>query len=141
MPFPKGHSHSEATKARMSKAHRGNKHARTHGLSRSSTYESWEAMKARCLNPHNVKFPEYGGRGIAVCRRWMKFENFLADMGLRPKDTSIDRINNDHNYEPLNCRWATANIQNRNRRPLQRDAKGRFVSTIFSKGTGIEVLA
>lgn len=75
----------------------------------------WRAMKARCFNPNNRKYPRYGARGITVCERWLVFENFLADMGPRPSPRhSIDRINNDGNYEPSNCRWATMPEQMRN---------------------------
>lgn len=72
-------------------------------------------MKNRCYDPNNVKFARYGGRGIVVCERWRdSFENFLSDMGERPKGKSIERINNDGNYEPGNCRWATQGEQMRN---------------------------
>ena len=94
--------------------------SRQHGLSKSATYGSWVAMKTRCLNPNGHRYADYGGRGIKVCERWMKFEAFLADMGERPTGTTLDRINNDGDYEPTNCRWATDAEQRANKRPRRR---------------------
>jgi hypothetical protein len=74
-------------------------------------------MKTRCLNPRAENFEYYGGRGITVCERWLKFENFYVDVGEPPEGMTLDRINNDGNYEPGNWRWATMLEQNHNRRP------------------------
>lgn len=82
----------------------------------SRAYRAWGDMLSRCNDPNNRRYPDYGGRGICVCERWRKFENFLADMGDPPLGQSLDRRNNDGNYEPGNCRWATRSQQQRNKR-------------------------
>jgi hypothetical protein len=91
------------------------KRSTTHGMAHTSDYKSWHAMIQRCTNPNNHKWQRYGGRGISICNRWMSFENFVDDMGHRPKGMTIDRIDNDGNYEPANCRWATQAQQSINK--------------------------
>jgi hypothetical protein len=83
-------------------------------------YITWQAIIQRCTNPRSHAWKDYGGRGITVCERWRVFENFLADMGEKPVGRSIDRIDNDGNYEPGNCRWATGSEQQRNKRPVNK---------------------
>lgn len=88
----------------------------THGMSCTPTYISWCSMKNRCLNPKYPSYPEYGGSGIKMCARWDLFENFLADLGVRPKGTTLDRIRNQEGYFPGNCKWSTLSEQCRNRK-------------------------
>jgi len=88
-----------------------------HGKDRNGTYNTWRAMKQRCLDSNYVVYHYYGGRGIMVCQQWIdSFLNFLADMGERPVGKTLDRINNEGNYTPANCRWSTRHEQQANRR-------------------------
>lgn len=86
---------------------------KTHGMTRTPTWRSWQAMKYRCNDKKNE---DYGGRGITYCPTWDSFENFLRDMGERPEGTTLERRDPNGNYEQSNCRWATPKEQQRNRR-------------------------
>lgn len=110
-----------------------------HGMRKTSVYRRWSGMIQRCTNPKSDQWEHYGGRGIRVCERWLSFEAFHADMGDPPAGTTLDRIDVDGNYEPGNCRWATAAEQARNRRTstlLTHAGKTQSISD-WSDETGI----
>jgi hypothetical protein len=117
---------------------------RTHGESRrTAEYSTWSGMLRRCLNPNERCYGRYGGAGISVCDSWRtSYETFLSDMGRRPSDAhSIDRIDPLGNYEPENCRWATATEQSRNRSDRQRLSIGEVAMLVseWSEKSGIPV--
>ena len=87
-----------------------------HNMYGTLIYRVWNSMIQRCTNPNLDNYNRYGGRGIKVCNRWLKFEFFYADMGDKPEGFSIDRIDNDGNYEPKNCKWSSMKEQQRNTR-------------------------
>lgn len=116
--------HSEVCRKRLT----------THGATSTQEFNIWMCMLTRCLNPKNISYANYGGRGITVCERWIdSFTNFISDMGKRPSAShSLDRIDNNGNYEASNCRWATQSQQMRNTR------KSRLISAFGKTQTLIE---
>ena len=124
------HDRTPEMRARLSVAMKGKQNSLTHGHSSppSPTYRSWVAMLTRCYNRRAPNYPIYGGRGISVCDAWHDFAAFLADTGERPDGTSLDRIDNNGNYEPGNCRWATRAEQSRNRRVASTDEQKRVLT-------------
>lgn len=119
------------------------KHGHGGRSNRSRTYMRWYAMKQRCTNPKNIGYERYGGRGISFDPRWDKFENFLADMGEAPEKSQLDRIDNDGNYEPRNCRWVTAteNANNKSRNRYIEVNGSRSTVADFSRAHGMKAVA
>lgn len=94
--------------------------SKTHGMSSTPEFKAWTDMRERCYRQTRKDFDHYGGRGIRVCQRWLDgFEPFFADMGSRPEAHSLDRIDPNGDYEPSNCRWATASTQRINQRRMR----------------------
>lgn len=115
-----------------------------HGNGSHELYAVWKSMKGRCYNKKSADYNRYGGRGIVVCDRWIdSFSGFLDDMGERPEGSTIDRIDNDGNYEPSNCRWATMKTQCSNRSTSREvEINGTTYPTIreASERTGLSVM-
>lgn len=119
---------------------------RVHGAAsrrdgRSREYQSWAKMIQRCTNPNDPNFEKYGGRGISVCERWMAFENFILDMGVAPEGLTIDRKDNNGNYEPANCHWVDRRAQANNRRSNRLISHNGVTQTLsqWARERGIKV--
>lgn len=107
-----------------------------HGMAATKIYSAWITMKSRCQNPKSRKYPDYGGRGITVCAKWQTFDGFFEDMGDRPDDHSLERIDNNQGYSKENCTWATRSAQQRNRR-VNRLVGGRCLTAVAEE-SGIQ---
>lgn len=115
-------------------------HAAPRNGGRTSTYIIWTNMLQRCENTNDGGYARYGGRGIKVCERWHRFENFLADMGERPSGLTIDRIDNDGDYTPENCRWASPREQANNKRSCRilEHAGLRMTMVMWARHLGLD---
>ena len=120
----------------------------THGMTNTPTYSSWENMIQRTTNPRSSYYKDYGGRGVTVCKRWLKFENFYKDMGERPKNKTLDRIDNNKGYSKKNCKWSTKSEQQWNRGITSRNKSGvvgvqkygrKFIARIMCKGVNYKL--
>lgn len=105
------------------------------GMRGTSTHNSWAGILQRCNNPKDKSYQGYGGRGITVCERWHKFKNFYEDMGKCPENLSIERVDNNKGYYPANCKWATRNEQQRNKRIDKKNTTG-VNGVIINRKTG-----
>lgn len=113
----------------------------THGKTGTRTYDTWRSIKQRCCNPKSKDWKHYGGRGIKICEQWAaSFSNFLADMGERPDNMTIDRIDVNGNYDNKNCRWASDTTQSNNKRTcvyVEYNGKSQSVAD-WSREVGLE---
>ena len=107
-----------------------------HGMSQTKIYKIWQGIIQRCENPNCKAYKDYGGRGIKVCERWYSFENFYEDMGNCPEDKSIDRIENDGDYELGNCKFSTSLEQANNRRSISHGIHKQRWFFAYNENTG-----
>ena len=136
--------HTKSCGCLKAEQRRFQKYRLTHGRTKTAEYSVWSSMRARCNNPNNDGYEDYGGRGIKVCDRWQdSFENFFADMGERPgQEFSLDREDNDGDYSKDNCRWSIQLTQGRNRRPRHRwREKVRGSTKLTARGLEKEAIA
>ena len=125
-----------STRCRACSPHNGGRVAGgvAHGMTKTPTYESWRAAKARCFAKANNRYKSHGARGITMCSKWKdSFPAFFKDMGFRPEGRSLGRIDNDGDYEPSNCRWETPKQQANNRRPRRTKKELEFIKEINSQ--------
>lgn len=113
-----------------------------HGLTDSIEHRAWARIRRRCHSPQYHNYAYYGGRGIEVCERWNVFANFLADMGPRPgPEYSIERVDNDGDYEPCNCKWATRAEQARNKTNTYTAEEDRAIRDAIAQGLSFRQMA
>lgn len=108
---------------------------KTHGMTNTPTYRSWNSMISRCVRRYDDKRKQKYYGSINVCKRWLKFENFLFDMGIRPDGTTLDRINTKEDYTPRNCKWSTRSRQNINSE-MKNKKTSKYKGVSWHKGHG-----
>ena len=114
----------------------------THGMTNTNEYRVWDAMVRRCLNKKHHAFKDYGGRGITVCDKWLKFEGFFEDMGNQPQNMQLERVDNSLGYFKENCKWTTVTEQARNRRSTKLNLdQVKSIKELIASGVAQELIA